>query len=131
MSDSPQSHDRFLPFKRVSEITGLSRTALWREEQQMRFPGRAQISDRRVGWSEAEVLDWMRARLEHRDWGWHKTGETEYRPREDMLYVVSDGTRECLARWEDGQGWVVDGAAEAVVLFREMPKPRSIPDLPT
>jgi prophage regulatory protein len=47
----------------VVKITGLSRTTIWREEKRGKFPKRVQLSERRVGFMEAEILNWAKSRL--------------------------------------------------------------------
>ena len=53
---------RFLSSKQVQELTSLSRTTLWRLEKEGLFPSRIQVSPRRVAWSEAEVIEWLKSR---------------------------------------------------------------------
>lgn len=52
-----------LNIKQVAEISGLSRTTLWRLEKHGDFPKRRQISTRRVGWVESEVENWLKAKV--------------------------------------------------------------------
>jgi prophage regulatory protein len=53
---------KYINLKRVSEMTDLSPVTIWRRERENAFPRRRQISKRRVGWLESEVLEWMEAR---------------------------------------------------------------------
>ncbi|OEU72713.1 MAG: hypothetical protein BA869_01480 [Desulfuromonadales bacterium C00003107] len=46
----------------VHEITGLSRTTIWRMEKVGKFPKRRQISSGRVGWLASEVNPWAEGR---------------------------------------------------------------------
>ncbi len=46
----------------VRELTGLSRTTIWRLERQGRFPTRFQLSENAVGWDKDEVLKWVNSR---------------------------------------------------------------------
>ena len=55
--------DRMLNIKQVTDISGLSRTTLWRLEKSGDFPRRRQLSPRRVGWVESEVLIWLEAKV--------------------------------------------------------------------
>lgn len=48
--------------KEVQEITGLSRTTIWREEREGRFPARVPLSARNVGWRLSEVEEWIKNR---------------------------------------------------------------------
>lgn len=49
---------RVLTSRAVGEITGLSRTTIWRMERAGKFPARRQIGPRRIGYIEGEVLAW-------------------------------------------------------------------------
>lgn len=51
--------DTILNAKQVTQITGLSRTTIWRLERTEMFPKRLQISSSRVGWSKEEINAWM------------------------------------------------------------------------
>jgi prophage regulatory protein len=64
-----QAHDRFLRFKEVARRVGLSRTTIWRLEQEQRFPARRKISSRTVAWLESEIEQWIggRARVVDRN----------------------------------------------------------------
>ena len=50
---------KFLTAKQVMNMTGLSRTSIWRLEKDGDFPERRQLGPRRIGWIESEVLEWM------------------------------------------------------------------------
>lgn len=52
--------DRLLPWRRVKDLTGISRTTAWRLQNAGVFPRPVQISPGRVGWRESEVTDWKR-----------------------------------------------------------------------
>jgi prophage regulatory protein len=54
--------DRTLSFKRVRELTDLSRTTVWRLQRTGGFPMPMKISPGRVGWLEADILAWQRSR---------------------------------------------------------------------
>ncbi len=54
--------DRLLCFKAVKALTGLSRTTVWRMENVGGFPQRRQITDKRVGWLESELSEWIETR---------------------------------------------------------------------
>ncbi len=54
--------DKLLRFPSLQEMTGLSRSTIWRLENEGRFPSRKQITDRAVGWSEQEVNIWLQER---------------------------------------------------------------------
>ena len=54
--------DAILNARQVKELTGLSRTTIWRLERSGCFPHRVQLSLSRVGWSREEVGVWMETR---------------------------------------------------------------------
>ena len=53
---------KFLGIKQVLEITGLSRTSVWRFEKNGDFPKRRQLGPRRVGYVDSEISNWMESR---------------------------------------------------------------------
>ena len=55
---------KFITVKQVMDMTGLSRTTIWRLEKDGEFPKRRQLGIRRIGWIESEVLDWMESRAQ-------------------------------------------------------------------
>jgi prophage regulatory protein len=59
-------HKKILNILQVQQITGLSRSTLWREERAGRFPCRITITTNRVGWEESEVLTWLDNKLANR-----------------------------------------------------------------
>jgi prophage regulatory protein len=50
---------KILRVPQVSEMTGLSRIAIWRLEREQQFPKRVQLTTKTVGWIEKEVQEWM------------------------------------------------------------------------
>ena len=48
--------------KEVVKRTGLSRVTLWRLEKSGQFPKRVNLTEARVGWTEAEVIEWIESR---------------------------------------------------------------------
>ena len=52
--------DRLLRFPKVKEITGLSRTTVWRMEKLGTFPQHKSISSRMVVWLESEIVAWVK-----------------------------------------------------------------------
>jgi predicted DNA-binding transcriptional regulator AlpA len=54
--------DRLLPWGKVKDITGLSRTTAWRRQKVGDFPLAVVISPGRVGWWESEVNRWKVSR---------------------------------------------------------------------
>lgn len=54
--------DRLLPWPKVKDITGLSRTTAWRLQKTGDFPLPVVISPGRVGWRESELLVWKASR---------------------------------------------------------------------
>lgn len=53
--------DKLLSFPQVKELTGLSRTTVWRYEQQDKFPQHVTLSSRCIRWRESEVKNWIAA----------------------------------------------------------------------
>ena len=47
---------------RVHELTGMSRTTVWRLEVEGKFPSRRRLTGHAVGWIEEEVLEWLNNR---------------------------------------------------------------------
>ncbi len=55
---------RFLRLPEVQTRTGLSRSTIYVRLDQGRFPRPVSLGPRAVGWIEAEVEAWIRARIE-------------------------------------------------------------------
>jgi len=53
---------KILSPKKVQDITGLSKSTIWRLEKKGEFPQRIRTSPMRVGWHEEEILDWKQTR---------------------------------------------------------------------
>ena len=51
--------DKIIRVKEVLELTGLSRTTLWRQEKKCQFPARLPLSAGSVGWRLREVQKWI------------------------------------------------------------------------
>jgi prophage regulatory protein len=62
MVESGGPDDRLLPWERVQDIVGISRTTAWRMQQAGSFPTRVTVSPGRVGWWESELTAWKSAR---------------------------------------------------------------------
>lgn len=45
--------------KQLCEILSVSRTTLWRMENEGQLPARIQISKRSVGWLDSDIEDWL------------------------------------------------------------------------
>jgi len=54
--------ERILRSHEVQEITGMSRTTIWRMERRGEFPSRVPLSGSSVGWRKSEVDDWLASR---------------------------------------------------------------------
>lgn len=54
--------ERALRLTMVTEMTGLSRSTLWRLERDGDFPARRQLGPNRVAWLASEVEAWLRRR---------------------------------------------------------------------
>jgi prophage regulatory protein len=52
--------DRILRIKTVLELTGLSRSTLYRKVQRGEFPQQIKLSERCAGWRQSSVHAWMR-----------------------------------------------------------------------
>jgi len=57
---------RMLREREVRQVTGLSRVTRWRLERRGEFPRRVKLTERCVGWCEAEVMAWLKTRVEAR-----------------------------------------------------------------
>lgn len=55
-------HDKIIRFGLVAESTGLSRSTIWRKENEGTFPNRIQISAQCVGWRQSEITQWIATR---------------------------------------------------------------------
>jgi len=51
--------DRIIRANEVQDMTGLSRTTLWRMENKNEFPRRVSLGGNTVGWKLREVQDWI------------------------------------------------------------------------
>lgn len=49
-------------WSRVHELTGMSRSTVWRLETEGNFPRRRRLTNHAVAWIEEEILDWLRSR---------------------------------------------------------------------
>lgn len=56
-----------IPLERVTEKTTLGRTTIYKYMQSSKFPPAVRLGERHVGWVEAEVDAWLRARVEERN----------------------------------------------------------------
>jgi prophage regulatory protein len=54
----------FLTAKEVTRKTGLCRSTIWRLERKNLFPKRFALTQRRVGWREDQINEWILKRLE-------------------------------------------------------------------
>ncbi len=53
---------RVLRTPEVLELTGLSRTTIWRFERNDGFPPRLRLGPNAVGWFEDDVVTWLHSR---------------------------------------------------------------------
>lgn len=58
---------RMLSKSQVKELVLYSPQHIARLEAVGQFPKRVRLGNNRVGWIEAEVLDWLQARIDARD----------------------------------------------------------------
>jgi predicted DNA-binding transcriptional regulator AlpA len=61
-NDNKPKIDRIIRAKEVQELTGLSRTTLWRFENKGEFPRRVSLGANTVGWKLSEVQNWIQER---------------------------------------------------------------------
>lgn len=54
--------ERIVRAKELHELTGLSRTTIWRMERKGEFPSRVPLSGNSVGWRYSEIMEWMKLR---------------------------------------------------------------------
>lgn len=52
--------DRILRIRTVLQLTGLSRSTLYRKVQRGEFPKQIKLSERCAGWRQSSVRAWMR-----------------------------------------------------------------------
>jgi prophage regulatory protein len=55
-----ETADRILRIKTVLQLTGLSRSTLYRKVQRGEFPKQIKLSERCAGWRQSAVNAWMR-----------------------------------------------------------------------
>lgn len=56
------AQERFLRFGAVADMIGLSRSTIWRMEQEGRFPKRVQLGAKSVAWRLSDLNTWMSER---------------------------------------------------------------------
>ncbi|USR42247.1 AlpA family phage regulatory protein [Ectopseudomonas hydrolytica] len=54
--------EKFLRFGAVAELIGLSRSTIWRMEQEGKFPKRVQLGSKSVAWRLSDLNHWMSSR---------------------------------------------------------------------
>lgn len=52
-------NNKILRFQEVTELTGLSRSTIWRKERLGLFPKRKQLGLNSVGWLESDIQQWL------------------------------------------------------------------------
>ena len=60
--ETPRAPDRLLPWPRVRELYGISRTTAWRLQKVGEFPRPVHISSGRVAWRESDLTAWASSR---------------------------------------------------------------------
>ncbi len=63
IAQPPAHEDRILPWLRVRDIAGISRTTAWRLQNTGDFPRPVMLSPGRVGWRESDVRAWRASRV--------------------------------------------------------------------
>ena len=56
------TRDRILRLPAVQEVTGLSKTTLWRLRNDGEFPAPRRLGGRAIGWVASEVEAWIASR---------------------------------------------------------------------
>ena len=51
---------KLIRIKELEEITGLSRTTIWRLEKNGKFPKKVKISSRLIGWRSSDIENWIK-----------------------------------------------------------------------
>jgi prophage regulatory protein len=54
-----KAQEKFIRFDSLAEMVGLSRTTIYRLEQQGQFPKRVKLGSNSVAWRMTEILSWM------------------------------------------------------------------------
>ena len=58
---------KFIKLKPVMVRTGLSRSSIYSQAQQGKFPKPVKLSERSSAWVEEEVMEWIAERIEKRN----------------------------------------------------------------
>ncbi|WP_331425122.1 helix-turn-helix transcriptional regulator [Vibrio sp. M260118] len=58
---------RLIRLKEVIELTGLSRSCIYKYIEEGRFPRNVPLGGRSVGWVESEIHDWIQSAIASRD----------------------------------------------------------------
>jgi prophage regulatory protein len=62
-ASSPSARLQILRLQQVCRMTGLCRSLVYQLEAENRFPKRIRLTERTVGWIEAEVQHWLAERV--------------------------------------------------------------------
>ena len=54
--------DKLITRREVEELTGITRSTIYREMHAGRFPLAVRIGRRSVRWNAAEIVDWVKSR---------------------------------------------------------------------
>lgn len=57
-----EAKNRIIRIGEVEQLTGRSRTSIWRDEKAGTFPRRVRIGIKAVGWHLSSVLEWVQTR---------------------------------------------------------------------
>lgn len=58
---------RLIRLKEVIELTGLSRSCIYKYIEEGRFPRSVPLGGRSVGWVESEIHNWIQSAIARRD----------------------------------------------------------------
>ncbi len=55
-------HDRLLSRRRVEEVTGISRSSIYRLKERGEFPQPVRVGRTAVRWKESDIAEWIESR---------------------------------------------------------------------
>ncbi|SET71059.1 helix-turn-helix transcriptional regulator [Thalassotalea agarivorans] len=59
-----QSEDRIMRIQEIIEITGVSRSTIWRMERRGEFPSRVPLGASSIGWLKSDIDTWLKTKKE-------------------------------------------------------------------
>ncbi|WP_234830761.1 helix-turn-helix transcriptional regulator, partial [Vibrio anguillarum] len=58
---------KVIRLKEIIELTGLSKSTIYRLTESKKFPKQLSLGERSVGWLESEVNEWLEKRIDDRN----------------------------------------------------------------